>query len=89
MLATSVGRNILVAQMIRFQRLCSYAGYFASRSAQYVYDMVSIGYSEHMLWRTVERHMPGLAWHYGVSPHRLMVLVWEFFYQLPRVRGCQ
>ena len=38
MLATSVGRNIVIAQMIRFQRLCSYAqaGLFASRTAQYV-----------------------------------------------------
>jgi hypothetical protein len=25
-----------------------------------------------MLWCTIERHMPGLAWHDGVSPWRLM-----------------
>ena len=88
MLDPSVGRNILVAQMIRFQRLCSYAGYFARRTAAYLRDMVSMGYQEDSLWRTVQRHIHHLSWHYGLSPDRLMVLVREFFCELPRVGGC-
>ena len=88
MLASSVGRNILVAQMIRFQRLCSYAGYFARRTADYLSEMARMGYSEESLWRTVHRHIHHLSWHYGLSPDRLMALIREYFYTLPRVGGC-
>ena len=88
MLAASVCRNILVAQMIRFQRLCSYAGYFARRTADYIYEMVRIGYSEGSLWRTVHRHIHHLSWHYALNPDRLMELIRECFYELPRVGGC-
>lgn len=88
MLSVTVGRNILVAQMIRFQRLCSYAGYFARRTAMYVFEMLRVGYPEAALLRTVERHMPHMAWHFGLSPTRLMALVREFLEELPRVGGC-
>lgn len=61
MLAVSVGRNILVAHMIRFQRLCTYAGYFASQTADYLHEMVRIGHPEGSLWRAVGgyiHHLP-------------------------------
>lgn len=88
MLAASVGRNILVSQMIRFQRLCSYAGYFARRTALYLLAMTREGYAESSLWRTVRRHLAGFAWRYGLSPDRLLGLVWEFFYELSCEGGC-
>ena len=89
MLSREVGRNILAAQMMRYQRLCTYAGYYARQVAHLLHRMVGMGYREGELWRTVEGHISQDAWRYGVSDGRLFALVWEFFYRLPRVRGCR
>lgn len=42
MLWVSIGRNVLEAQMIRFSRLCTYAGYFAHRTAVCIRDMLTV-----------------------------------------------
>ncbi len=88
MLWVSVGRNVLEGQMTRFSRLCTYAGYFAHRTAVYVRDMINVGYPTRRLWGTVERRAPAFAWRYGLSPNRLFLLIREHFRDLPGVGGC-